>query len=207
MAQAPVKPQQIPQQAAFNPEPEEYRNLMVNYIPTTMDEMQLLQLFERFGPIDSVKIVCDRENRQSRGYGFVKFQSAASAQQAIAELNGSTLLNKRLKVALAASGNQRQRRNFNGNALPQQQQQQQQLPPQQQPQQQAQNYYAGNAAMSPAGNFAAPYAQANPYAQQQQMMAMQQQYMMQQPPAAAAAAAAAPAAVAAAAAVSGEARR
>lgn len=153
---------QMPQQV-YNPEPEALRNLMVNYIPTTVDEMQLRQLFERFGPIESVKIVCDRETRQSRGYGFVKYQSAASAQQAVNELNGFNILNKRLKVALAASGNQRQRPANNNYNMPQQG-----ANPAAN-----MNYYGGNFA-------AAGYPQANPYAQQQ-MMAMQQQYMMQQP--------------------------
>ncbi|CAG9575058.1 putative RNA-binding protein, UPB1 [Leishmania major strain Friedlin] len=150
-------PQQQPPQQVYNPEPEALRNLMVNYIPTTVDEVQLRQLFERFGPIEGVKIVCDRETRQSRGYGFVKYHSAASAQQAVNELNGFNILNKRLKVALAASGNQRQR-NYN---------------PHQNANPAANMGYYG-------GNFAAGYPQANPYAQQQ-MMAMQQQYMMQQP--------------------------
>ncbi|KAG5502777.1 hypothetical protein JKF63_04545 [Porcisia hertigi] len=152
------QPQQVPPPQMYNPEPEALRNLMVNYIPTTVDEMQLRQLFERFGPIEGVKIVCDRETRQSRGYGFVKYQSAASAQQAVNELNGFNILNKRLKVALAASGNQRQR-SYN---------------PQQGPNPAANMGYYG-------GNFAAAgYPQPNPYAQQQ-MMAMQPQYMMQQP--------------------------
>lgn len=155
------QPQQQQPQQAYNPEPEALRNVMVNYIPTTVDEMQLRQLFERFGPIESVKIVCDRETRQSRGYGFVKYQSAASAQQAVNELNGFNILNKRLKVALAASGNQRPRNNYN-------QQSAQGAAPQA-------NYYPGN--FAPAG-----YPQANPYAQQQQMMAaaMPQSYMMPQ---------------------------
>ncbi|CAJ1027467.1 putative RNA recognition motif (RRM, RBD, or RNP domain) [Leishmania utingensis] len=83
----PPQQQQMPsQQQVYNPEPEALRNLMVNYIPTTVDEMQLRQLFERYGPIETVKIVCDRETRQSRGYGFVKYCSAASAQQAVNEL-------------------------------------------------------------------------------------------------------------------------
>ncbi|AIN98915.1 RNA-binding protein, putative, UPB2 [Leishmania panamensis] len=155
----PPQQQQMPsQQQVYNPEPEALRNLMVNYIPTTVDEMQLRQLFERYGPIETVKIVCDRETRQSRGYGFVKYCSAASAQQAVNELNGFNILNKRLKVALAASGNQRQRP-YNA------------APPGANP---AANmgYYGGN--FAPTG-----YPQANPYAQQH-MMAMQQQYMMQQ---------------------------
>jgi RNA recognition motif-containing protein len=82
-------------------EPEAIRNLMVNYIPTTIDEMQLRQLFEMYGPIDSLKIVCDRETRQSRGYGFVKYRFGASAVHAIQYLNGYPLMNKRLKVAYA----------------------------------------------------------------------------------------------------------
>lgn len=157
----PQQQQQQPQQA-YNPEPEALRNVMVNYIPTTVDEMQLRQLFERFGPIESVKIVCDRDTRQSRGYGFVKYQSAANAQQAVNELNGFNILNKRLKVALAASGNQRPRNNYNN---------QQQMPQGAAPQA---NYYPGNFA-------AAGYAQPNPYAQQQMMAAaVPQQYMMPQ---------------------------
>ena len=84
-----------------NAEPEAIRNLMVNYIPTTIDEMQLRQLFEMYGPIESLKIVCDRETRQSRGYGFVKYRASASAVHAIQYLNGYPLMNKRLKVAYA----------------------------------------------------------------------------------------------------------
>ena len=94
-------------------EPETTRNLMINYIPTTIDEMQLRQLFEQYGPIESVKIVCDRETRQSRGYGFVKYRQSASAQMAIEALNGYPIMNKRLKVALAANGDrQRQQVNY-----------------------------------------------------------------------------------------------
>ncbi|ORC91826.1 Rbd-Unit [Trypanosoma theileri] len=99
--------QQQLQQPQVSAEPDMLRNLMVNYIPTTVDEVQLRQLFERYGQIESVKIVCDRETRQSRGFGFVKFHSASSAQQAITALNGFSILNKRLKVALAANGHQR----------------------------------------------------------------------------------------------------
>jgi hypothetical protein len=77
------------------------RNLMVNYIPTTIDEMQLRQLFEMYGPLESVKIVCDRETRSSKGYGFVKYRFGFSAVHAIQYLNGYPLMNKRLKVAFA----------------------------------------------------------------------------------------------------------
>lgn len=154
------QPQAPQQQQPYNPEPEAMRNLMINYIPTTVDETQLKQLFEKYGPIENFKIVCDRQTRQSRGYGFVKYASAASAQQAINELNGFNILNKRLKVALAAAGNQRTR-------------------PYNQPRFNAGNmgYYGANF-----GSYqAAPYAMTpNQYPNPQQMMAMQQHYMMQQ---------------------------
>lgn len=89
------------QQASANAEPEPLRNLMVNYIPTTIDEPQLRQIFEMYGPTESVKIVNDRETRTSKGYGFVKYRYAFSAAHAIQYLNGYPLLNKRLKVAYA----------------------------------------------------------------------------------------------------------
>ena len=82
-------------------EPEPLRNLMVNYIPTTIDESQLRQIFEMYGPAESCKIVNDRETRTSKGYGFIKYQHAFSAAHAIQYLNGYPLLNKRLKVAYA----------------------------------------------------------------------------------------------------------
>ncbi|EAN98684.1 U-rich RNA-binding protein UBP-2 [Trypanosoma cruzi] len=149
-------PQQQLQQAPaqMNPEPDLLRNLMVNYIPTTVDEVQLRQLFERYGPIESVKIVADRETRQSRGYGFVKFQSGSSAQQAIAGLNGFNILNKRLKVALAASGHQRNRNGVSTGF----------------------GAYSGYGGY---GGYGAYPSAANPYAQQQ-MMTMQHPYMMTQ---------------------------
>jgi RNA recognition motif-containing protein len=82
-------------------EPEAIRNLMVNYIPTVLDEGQLRQLFEMYGPIESVRIICDRDTRESRGYGFVKYRASFSAVNAIQYLNGYPILNKRLKVAYA----------------------------------------------------------------------------------------------------------
>lgn len=108
MSQAPVaQPAMQQNMGVYTAEPEEFRNLMVNYIPTTIDESQLRQLFEQCGQIESVKIVCDRNSRQSRGYGFVKYVNAASANSAVNRFNGFELLSKRLKVAFAAAGKQK----------------------------------------------------------------------------------------------------
>jgi RNA recognition motif-containing protein len=89
------------QMAGAGYEAEALRNLMVNYIPTQIDELQLRQLFEMYGPIETIKIVTDRETKQSKGFGFVKYRFAFSAMHAIQYLNGYPLMNKRLKVAYA----------------------------------------------------------------------------------------------------------
>jgi RNA recognition motif-containing protein len=98
MAHPALMQQQLAQPAY---EAEALRNLMINYIPTQIDEIQLRQLFEMYGPIESIKIVCDRETKHSKGYGFVKYRFAFSAMHAIQYLNGYPLMNKRLKVGFA----------------------------------------------------------------------------------------------------------
>uniref|UniRef100_A0A0A9YUY0 Protein elav n=1 Tax=Lygus hesperus TaxID=30085 RepID=A0A0A9YUY0_LYGHE len=66
-----------------------------------MDESQLYQLFLQFGPIESVKIIYDKQTHESRGYGFVKYYFFFSATYAITCLNRFTVGGKRLKVAYA----------------------------------------------------------------------------------------------------------
>ncbi|KEG09242.1 RNA-binding protein RBP-3 [Trypanosoma grayi] len=82
-------------------DPEPLRNLIVNYLPPMMDEVQLCHLFGQFGPIESVKIIFDKETRESRGYGFVKYVHFFSATYAVNSLNGYHIGGKRLKVAYA----------------------------------------------------------------------------------------------------------
>ena len=88
-------------QAGASHEADVLRNLMINYIPTQVDEAYLRQMFEAYGPVESVKIVYDKENNMSKGYGFVKYRSPQSASLAINNLNAYPILNKRLKVAYA----------------------------------------------------------------------------------------------------------
>lgn len=82
-------------------DPEPLRNLIVNYLPPLMDELQLHNLFMQFGPIESVKIIYDKETKESRGYGFVKYAHFFSASYAMNALNGYFIAGKRLKVAYA----------------------------------------------------------------------------------------------------------
>jgi len=74
-------------------------NLIVNYIPTSVNEDALTNMFAPFGTVESLKII--KKNGLSMGYGFVKYQSPQSAQKAISHLNGYQINEKRLKVGVA----------------------------------------------------------------------------------------------------------
>jgi len=54
--------------------------------------------FAAFGDVTDVHLVTDRESGQSRGFGFVTMGSADSAMKAIAQMNGSMLDGRSLKV-------------------------------------------------------------------------------------------------------------
>jgi len=75
-------------------------NLIVNYLPQTVDERILRSLFATFGPIQSTRIV-RWPSGKSKEYGFVKFFHSEDAQMAIRTLNGYRLEHKTLKVSVA----------------------------------------------------------------------------------------------------------
>merc|ERR1712130_1099155 len=80
---------------------EDRTNLIINYLPPTMSEGTLATLFSPYGLLERCKIVVDLQTLRSRGYGFVKYDNALSAERALTALNGYELNGKKLKVALA----------------------------------------------------------------------------------------------------------
>jgi len=65
-------------------------NLYVTQLPEVFSEIQLHELFGRFGPIVSTRVIKDQSG-QSRCKGFVKFTEKMHAEQAMRELHGSCL--------------------------------------------------------------------------------------------------------------------
>jgi len=63
---------------------------------TTQED--LLASFSRFGNVEQVNIVTDRDSGQPRGFAFVEMTNAQDAQKAIAQLNGSELNGRALNV-------------------------------------------------------------------------------------------------------------
>jgi RNA recognition motif-containing protein len=54
--------------------------------------------FSQFGQISEAKVISDRATGRSRGFGFVSFDDAASADKAIAAMNGTTLDGRTINV-------------------------------------------------------------------------------------------------------------
>lgn len=72
-------------------------NIYVGNLPYSVTEEKLQQMFQRFGEVQSVKLITDRETGRSRGFGFVEMGNA-EADAAIKALNNSDLEGKKLKV-------------------------------------------------------------------------------------------------------------
>ena len=59
---------------------------------------ELRQEFERYGTVDNVDIIIDRETNRSKGFGFVEMPNNDQANEAIAALDGQNLGDRTLKV-------------------------------------------------------------------------------------------------------------
>jgi len=81
--------------------PGDDRNLIINYLPPTWTENDVMHYFSPYGDIENCKVVIDLHTGKSKGYGFVKYKTKESATKAIEALNGYEIKNKKLKVAIA----------------------------------------------------------------------------------------------------------
>ncbi len=73
-------------------------NLIINYLPQTMTQDEIKDLFGSIGTIESCKLVRDKTTGQSLGYGFVNFLRTEDADKAVKTMNGLRLQNKTIKV-------------------------------------------------------------------------------------------------------------
>lgn len=74
------------------------KKLFVGGLSWGTDENMLRAAFDRFGEIEEVKVITDRATGRSRGFGFVTFTEDKAAEEAIAEMDGTMLDNRNIKV-------------------------------------------------------------------------------------------------------------
>lgn len=77
------------------------RKLYVGNLPYSATEQMLETAFSAHGTVESVKLITDRDTGQSKGFGFVEMSRDAEANAAIAELNGTDLNGRAMKVSEA----------------------------------------------------------------------------------------------------------
>ena len=81
------------------------KKLYVGGLSWDTDESVLRSTFEKFGELDEVKVISDRDTGRSRGFGFVTFASYEHADQAISEMNGTQLDGRTITVNEARDRN------------------------------------------------------------------------------------------------------
>ncbi|KAI9137957.1 hypothetical protein BKA69DRAFT_835805 [Paraphysoderma sedebokerense] len=69
--------------------------IWVGNLPSTCTISQLRRFFEPFGQVKDAIIIKDKESQQSKGFGFVEFMDANSAERAL-EMNGELQMSNRL---------------------------------------------------------------------------------------------------------------
>jgi RNA recognition motif-containing protein len=75
--------------------------LFVGNLDFSTMEHQLRAAFEPFGEIASATVVLDRMTGQSRGFGFVEYNSAEDAAKAMSSLDGTTMNGRTINVSIA----------------------------------------------------------------------------------------------------------
>src|SRR6187431_195806 len=94
-------------------------NIYVSNLSFNVQDEDLKSYFADYGDVTSAKVINDKETGRSRGFGFVEMSDDATAQKAIAELDGATVDGRAIKVSVAkpreersGGGNNNSRRSY-----------------------------------------------------------------------------------------------
>lgn len=79
-----------------NPEPS--RCLGVFGLSLYTQERDLREVFTRYGPVEDVQVVYDRQSGRSRGFAFVYFRATHNAMEAKDRCNGIEVDGRRIRV-------------------------------------------------------------------------------------------------------------
>ncbi len=100
---APKKQNQQPRRQARPPEPRTpipagSVEIYVGNLSYDMTEPELRETFEAFGKVDSARVVTNRFNNKSKGFGFVVMPNRPEAEKAIAEMSAKEVKGRKMRV-------------------------------------------------------------------------------------------------------------
>ncbi|XP_018415025.1 PREDICTED: cold-inducible RNA-binding protein B-like isoform X2 [Nanorana parkeri] len=83
--------------------------LFVGGLSFDTNEQSLEEVFGKYGPVNEVVVVKDRETNRSRGFGFVTFENPDDAKDAMEAMNGKSVDGRQIRVDQAgrSSGDRR----------------------------------------------------------------------------------------------------
>ena len=85
--------------------------IYIGNLPQDIYEDELLEMFEEYGAVKSVKIIKDRYTKKSLGYAFVKKDDKNAALKAIEEWDEGSIDDQIIKVQEARYTKGRSKRN------------------------------------------------------------------------------------------------
>ncbi len=88
------------------------KKIYVGNLSYQVDDQELENMFSAHGTVTSARVIIDRYDNRSKGFGFVEMEDEAAADTAIEALNGSEQQGRELKVSVARERNDRPRRDY-----------------------------------------------------------------------------------------------
>lgn len=73
-------------------------NIFVANLNFRVKSDQLQELFEKYGEVESVKIITDRDSGRSKGFGFIEMADETAARNAISKLDNQELEGRNIVV-------------------------------------------------------------------------------------------------------------
>ena len=71
--------------------------IYVGNLSYDMTEDQLRREFEAYGKVNSARLITNRFNGKSKGYGFVQMPDRAEAEKAVAALNDKEIMGRKMR--------------------------------------------------------------------------------------------------------------
>jgi RNA recognition motif-containing protein len=93
------------------------KKLYVGNLSYSTHEEDLREAFSKIGEVKSAMLIVDQSNGLSKGFGFVEMASDEDAAKAIESLNGTTLMDRTIKVNEARPKTDRGRMRTDGDGF------------------------------------------------------------------------------------------
>lgn len=89
-------------------------NIYVSNLSFNTQDEDLRGFFTGYGEVSSAKVIMDKMTSKSRGFGFVEMSDDEASKKAIAELDGTTVDGRTIKVTEARQKEERSSSRNNG---------------------------------------------------------------------------------------------